>query len=85
MRITYYQFPDDTPEEVLLEHGCGVVVQTRPLDAVHHHLGLLAMEGPFPVDAHDHGASEQLVKVLLVQAKLLGLPETVLLDNGTLH
>ena len=22
MRITYYRFPDDTPEEVLLEHGC---------------------------------------------------------------
>lgn len=28
MRITYYQFPDDTPEKVLLEHGCGVVLKS---------------------------------------------------------
>ena len=27
MRITYYTFPDDTPEEILLEHGCGVVLK----------------------------------------------------------
>ena len=27
MRITYYTFPDDTPEDILLEHGCGVVLK----------------------------------------------------------
>ncbi|MBO6267123.1 MAG: hypothetical protein J6M06_02700 [Synergistaceae bacterium] len=27
MRITYYRFPDGTPESVLLEHGCGVVLK----------------------------------------------------------
>jgi len=27
MRITYYLFPDDTPEDILLENGCGVVLK----------------------------------------------------------
>ena len=26
MRLSYYVFPDDTPEEILLQNGCGVVV-----------------------------------------------------------
>ena len=27
MRISYYRFPDDTPESVLLENGCGVILK----------------------------------------------------------
>ena len=27
MRITYYRFPEETPEAVLLEHGCGVLLK----------------------------------------------------------
>lgn len=27
MRLSYYRFPDDTPESVLLENGCGVVLK----------------------------------------------------------
>ena len=27
MRLNYYRFPDDTPEAVLLENGCGVVLK----------------------------------------------------------
>ena len=26
MRLSYYRFPDGTPESVLLENGCGVVL-----------------------------------------------------------
>lgn len=28
MRLSYYRFPDDTPESVLLENGCGVVLKS---------------------------------------------------------
>ncbi len=28
MRLTYYHFPEHTPEPVLLAHGCGVVLKT---------------------------------------------------------
>lgn len=28
-RLTYYQFPDDTPESILLQHGCGVVICSK--------------------------------------------------------
>lgn len=27
MRITYYRFPAETPEETLLEHGCGIILK----------------------------------------------------------
>ena len=27
MRLTYYRFPEDTPEDVLLSNGCGVVLK----------------------------------------------------------
>ena len=27
MRITYYTFPDNTPEEVLLENGCRILLK----------------------------------------------------------
>ena len=28
MRLNYYQFTDETPESVLLEHGCGVILKS---------------------------------------------------------
>ena len=28
MRIHYYEFPDETPEETLLENGCAVILKT---------------------------------------------------------
>ena len=27
MRLTYYRFPEGTPESILLEHGCGVLLK----------------------------------------------------------
>ena len=27
MRLTYYRFPEDTPEGVLLSNGCGVILK----------------------------------------------------------
>lgn len=27
MRLNYYKFPDDTPEEILLEHDCEVILK----------------------------------------------------------
>ncbi len=27
MRLTYYRFPEDTPESVLLSNGCGVILK----------------------------------------------------------
>lgn len=27
MRINYYQFPDDTPEEILLKEGCEIILK----------------------------------------------------------
>ena len=28
MRLTYYRFPEGTPEDVLLSNGCGVILKT---------------------------------------------------------
>ena len=27
MRLNYYRFPDETPEAILLEHGCDVILK----------------------------------------------------------